>query len=445
MRGLNDLTFRPWNILRGLATVFAAAALLAGCVTGKGEPTLVRDGAFEAFTVYTDDGRDRSEFSANVILLLHGYQSAMPNDDYDAIVDLFGDTHTVVGFNYDYVDIEADKTALDEVFEYYLKGRKVIVLGTSLGGFWADYILMHYPVAGAILVNPALDPAPVLRATLGTHQGDRRQTPFTVTEDDAAAYEAFGWPVDGPHGPRLVLLSQDDELLDPAVAAARFDAAEETTVTQFEQGGHNLALDRPDVADRLRSFVARVAPGKRIDGTTVTLNRFEPFVPATISDDDPALQAGLGVDYYYGKLNKVDVLRGLIRSRKGVTGVPIQALNYVGNEDSVLTSPRADMVGARIQGLLKVREPGVHFLRVTSNDGVEVWIAGQLLYRDPKVHADRASPILGADFPEPGLYPVEILYFEKKGSSTLKLEWRPPGTKELRVIPAEAFYHLQAR
>ncbi|RVU39317.1 hypothetical protein EOI86_08775 [Hwanghaeella grinnelliae] len=403
---------------------------------------MVRDGAFEAFTVYTDDGRDPSEFSSTVILLLHGYQSAMPNDDYDAVVDLFGDTHTVVGFNYDYVDIEADKTALDEVFEHYLKGRTVIVLGTSLGGFWADYVLMHYPVAGAILVNPALDPGPVLRATLGTHQGDRRQAPFTVTEENAAAYDAFGWPAGGPHGPRLVLLSQDDELLDPSEAVARFTGASDTTVIQFEQGGHNLALDRPDVVDSLRSFVARVAPGERVDSKTISLNRFEPFVPSQISEDDPSLRDGLRVDYYYGKLNKVDVLRGLIRTRKAIVGQPIQALNYVGNEDSVLTSPRADMVGARIQGLLEVQEPGVHYLRVTSNDGVELWIAGQLLYRDPKVHADRASPILGADFPEPGLYPVEILYFEKKGSSTLKLEWRQPGANDLSVIPADVFHHV---
>jgi len=437
-------TAAPWSVFRRVAAALAVAALLAGCATGKGEPTLVRDGAFEAFTVYTDDGRDRADFAPDVILLLHGYQSAMPNDDYDAIVNLFGDTHTIVGFNYDYTDIEADKRALDEVFAHYLEGRTVIVLGTSLGGFWADYILTHYPVAGAILVNPALEPGSVLRATVGTHQGDRRQEAFTVTEADADAYDALTWRDDGRHGARLVLLSDDDELIDPTVADGRFADAEGTDVTHFEKGGHNLPLDRPDVVAALKAFVARVAPGTRVEGRNVAINRTDPYVPAQIAEGGADLLTGLGVDYYYAKINNVDVLRGLIRSRKGSSGEPILALNYVGNETSVLTSPAADMVGARIHGFLKVTEPGTHFLRVTANDGVELWVAGRLLYADPKVHPDRSSPILGADFPEPGYYPVEILYFEKKGSATLKLEWRPPGAKELNVIPAGSFFHSPA-
>ncbi len=432
------------SILHRLAVALTFAAFLAGCTTGQGEPTLVRDGAFEAFTVYTDDGRDKADFAPDVILLLHGYQSAMPNDDYDAIVNLFGDTHTIVGFNYDYTDIEADKQALDEVFAHYLEGRRVIVLGTSLGGFWADYILTHYPVAGAILVNPALEPGSVLRATVGTHKGDRRQAAFTVTEADAAAYDAMTWSDDGRHGARLVLLSDDDEVIDPSLADGRFADAEGTDVTHFEKGGHNLPLNRPDVVTALKAFVARVAPGTKVAGRSAAINRTDPFVPAPIGGKAADLQSGLGVDYYYAKINNVDVLRGLIRSRKGATGQPIQAMNYVGNEASVLTSPASDMVGARIQGLLKVTKPGTHFLRVTANDGVELWIAGRLFYSDPKVHPDRSSPILGADFPEVGYYPLEILYFEKKGSSTLKLEWRPPGAKDLNVIPADSFFHLPA-
>lgn len=423
-------------------SILSLAAVLSGCVTERTQPSLVRDGAFEPFTVYTDDGRDKADFSQDVILLLHGYQSAMPNDDYDAIVDLFGQTHTVIGFNYDYTDIETDKRALDELFAHYLKGRRVIVLGTSLGGYWADYVRAHYPVAGSILVNPAVEPGDVLRATLGTHQGDRRQASFTVSEADADAYDAMAWPVGKGKGECLVLISDDDELLDPRDAEGRFGKADNIQIAHFAHGGHNLPLDRPDVVKTLKAFVARVAPGRQVAGRQTAINRTQPFAPATVSSDDPALRPGLGVDYYFGKFSKVDVLRGLIRSRDGQTGEPIKALNYVGNEGDVLTSNRPDMVGARIRGLLKVTEPGTHFLRVTSNDGVELWISGQLLHADPKVHADRASPILGADFPEAGLYPVEILYFEKKGTATLKLEWRPPNAGGLSVIPTDAFFHL---
>ncbi len=439
MRKATDRTASPGKVL---VAALCAALFLAGCGADKKGPELVRDGAFERFTVYTDDGRDRTEFAPAVILLLHGYQSAMPNDDYDAIVDLFGDSHTVVGFNYDYTDVDADKQAFEEVYEHYLKDRKVVVLGTSLGGYWADYILTHYPVAGAVLVNPALDPGSVLRGSLGTHKGDRRQEAFTVTEDHAKAYDDMNWAVDGQHGSRLVLIADDDELLDPSRADERFGRATRTKVLHFSEGGHNIALNRPEVVDALRGFINAVAPGEPHQRRLSAVNQSEPLVPAPVTIQDPALQPGLTVDYYYAKMNRVDALRGLIRSREGETGPPIQALNYVGNEGAVLTSKASDMVGARIHGFLKVETPGLHFFRVTSNDGVELWIAGNKLHSDPKVHADRTSPIIGADFPAPGMYPIEILYFEKKGVSTLKLEWREPGAGKLSVVPADALYYL---
>ena len=43
---------------------------------------------------------------------------------------------------------------------------------------------------------------------------------------------------------------------------------------------------------------------------------------------------------------------------------------------------------------------------------------------------------------EPGWYPLDILYFERKGTSTLQLFWLPPGASGDRVlVPAEAFGH----
>ena len=45
---------------------------------------------------------------------------------------------------------------------------------------------------------------------------------------------------------------------------------------------------------------------------------------------------------------------------------------------------------------------------------------------------------------KPGWYPISLLYFEKRNTSTLELYWQPPGTDEFVFVPAEAFAHLPA-
>ena len=46
---------------------------------------------------------------------------------------------------------------------------------------------------------------------------------------------------------------------------------------------------------------------------------------------------------------------------------------------------------------------------------------------------------------EPGWYPLEVFYFEKRHTSTLELSWRTPSMgaeAEMVIVPAEAFAHI---
>jgi pimeloyl-ACP methyl ester carboxylesterase len=132
------------------------------------------------FTLYSGQGETAAEFKENVILMLHGFASAMPNRTYKVLNRAFGATHTVVGFNYDYVDVAANRAELQELYDRFLEGRNLIVVGTSLGGFWANYFANHVGARGAILINPVVDPQELMRVMQGEHYSERRQMTRTT-------------------------------------------------------------------------------------------------------------------------------------------------------------------------------------------------------------------------------------------------------------------------
>jgi len=232
-----------------------AAFLLIPLLCWSPTVPAVELGGFFEHTLYTQDGEPVDDYKPRVILMLHGFKSAMPNNDYYVLQEAFGDDYTVAGLNYDYVDVEANWRELDDLFNRLLKDRQVIVLGTSLGGFWADQAAALADCDAVILVNPAVAPADVMRQALGEQYSKKRQLTFTVTEAHAEAYAEMT-----PEAPattrRLLLLAADDELLDHRVAAEAYAETEGTETVIFEEGGHNLPLERPDVMETLRRFIA---------------------------------------------------------------------------------------------------------------------------------------------------------------------------------------------
>ena len=420
------------------------AALLAPWAA-VAEQTGVRKGAFEPFTVYQQDGAFPDRMKPEVIVMLHGFKSGMPNHDYDAIQSLLGSEYTLIGFNYDYTDIAANQQALADLFRNYLNTKRVVVLGTSLGGYWAEYILNTFPVHGAILINPAMHPEGVLRNNIGEVFSKRRQTTVTVTEDHAKGYETHRWP-ESASGQRLVVLSLDDELIAPKTAQDRFRGLANSRIAAFSEGGHNILLDRPDVAETITSFVRTVAPSTagradRADGDAASAALPSAGWPAPAAIESGAVLPGLSVQYYFAKFNNLRELRPIAETRKGRSGPPLMDVNWVANKGNVLTAGKPDFVGAKISGFLNIPKAGAYAFRFHTNDGFEIVLDGRQIFSDPTVHKDRLSPEVTAVFRSAGLYPVRMLYFEKKGSSTLRMEWRPPGASEFTVMPAAAFRH----
>ena len=162
-------------------------------------------------------------------------------------------------------------------------------------------------------------------------------------------------------------------------------------------------------------------------------------VAAAAAVDSPPDQPGLNVTYYYNIFNFVDEVREFARTRDGEIGAPLLTLDYNVGSGRVLSSDRADGVGAIIDGFINFPEAGTYTMAVQSNDGVEVKIGGEVAFTDPNVHADRFSDPFALQVEAAGWYPLEVLYFEKRNTSTLELYWHPPGSDSgLNFVPAEA-------
>jgi len=192
-----------------------------------------------------------------------------------------------------------------------------------------------------------------------------------------------------------------------------------------------------------------IRPAARLCGLLLTVLAAaaagaEPLRAPLPAAEGAALEPGLAVDYYYGYYRWIDELEERIGEGDAEPGAPLPALDYQTGTGKVLSSPRSNGVGARIRGYLHLAEPGAYTLVVQSNDGVRLTLAGERLIEDPDVHADRYSRPVTVEVAEPGWYPLEVLYFERKNTSTLRLFWRPPSAPadaDMSLVPATVFAH----
>src|SRR5262245_24840895 len=164
--------------------------------------------------------------------------------------------------------------------------------------------------------------------------------------------------------------------------------------------------------------------------------------PAEPQPTPDKLGPGLNVSYVFGMFRHLNEFK----TKKFEPGTPLQHLDYRMGEGAVLTSKERDGVGALITGFIRFEKSGTYGFDVTSNDGVRVEIGGKLLYEDPSVHSDDTSDRIDVKIDQPGWYPIQVLYYERKGSATLVLRWVPAGAdaKAKPVpVPAAAFARLK--
>lgn len=178
-----------------------------------------------------------------------------------------------------------------------------------------------------------------------------------------------------------------------------------------------------------------------VNHTAASAGEVEPASPQPKASQ---LKPGLAVYYSFNYVRKIKWMLYYTRGNPGKPGPPLPQLNYKTGIGNVLTSSRADGVMATIEGFIKLAKPGAYIFKINANDGVRVILAGKRILDDPDWHAggDAMTAPVTVQITKPGWYKLKVLYFERKGTSTLQLYWQPPGAGSAAMVPADVFAHL---
>ena len=166
-----------------------------------------------------------------------------------------------------------------------------------------------------------------------------------------------------------------------------------------------------------------------------------------LADPQPAAaerKPGLAVRYYKSFLRLIEEFVEWQTVNKGTPGEPLPMFNYKTADGFVMTSDINIGVGADISGFIHLDAPGTYSFVANSNDGFRLTIGDVKVLEDPDVHPDRYSNIASLEVNEAGWYALHMLYFQRKGTATLELYWKPPGQEDADFVfvPAEAFAHI---
>ena len=114
---------------------------------------------------------------------------------------------------------------------------KLMLIGSSLGGFWAQVLAPEYGAA-MVLINPSLRPDETLARHVGRYPNTATGGETVLTAADVAELRDYRVEPCDPRVPTLVLLDEADELLDYRVAAAAFRGCGKTIV--YPGGSHRF-------------------------------------------------------------------------------------------------------------------------------------------------------------------------------------------------------------
>ncbi|MEX0279734.1 MAG: PA14 domain-containing protein [Arenibacterium sp.] len=149
------------------------------------------------------------------------------------------------------------------------------------------------------------------------------------------------------------------------------------------------------------------------------------------SPQPSGVSRGLNVQYAYPieVKNLADAQAAL--SLSGKRGKPLTGLDYRDTQEgqNALTSTQEHYVAARITGYVQFDAPGNYEIEFMTNDGLDAKIGGARVgYTDERTPCD-TTRIVDVEVPQAGWYPLDILWFQRLGSSCLHMRWGKEGQK----------------
>lgn len=175
-----------------------------------------------------------------MIIYLHGFNSAGSSSkaawlkEHLAPITVLAPTYPAqfaeeaVAFLHDYI-----RHALRE----HVADCKLVLVGSSLGGFYAQYLAPHYG-AGLVLINPTVQPEQDLLSQVGAQRNEATGEEYVLDADDLRAFARFRVERCNKSVPTLLLLDEADEVLDYCAALEFYQDCGNTIV--YPGGSHRF-------------------------------------------------------------------------------------------------------------------------------------------------------------------------------------------------------------
>lgn len=135
-----------------------------------------------------------------------------------------------------------------------IRDQNVVLIGSSLGGFYATHLAEHYGIPAA-LVNPAVAPFDRWQDYLGEHQNFYSDDVITVTNTHIAELENLD--VKSLSNPEnfLLLVEQGDETLDYRNAVRKYAQSAQIVHADGNHSYENYTADLPAIFSFLLSRI----------------------------------------------------------------------------------------------------------------------------------------------------------------------------------------------
>ncbi|WP_185234773.1 YqiA/YcfP family alpha/beta fold hydrolase [Teredinibacter franksiae] len=104
-----------------------------------------------------------------------------------------------------------------------LAQEPLYIIGSSLGGFWATWLIEQSLAKKAVIINPAVAPQTFVRPLLGEPlKSYYTDEVFTLGTDDLAAIEQYDYPVVKRYDAYWLMVQMGDETLPYQQAVAKY-------------------------------------------------------------------------------------------------------------------------------------------------------------------------------------------------------------------------------
>lgn len=191
-----------------------------------------------------------------MIIYLHGFASVGNSPKVKMLNEAFGKDNVLAP------DLPFDPAKVGMLVRGYIHtciqqanpGEKIILVGTSLGGFYANYFGQLYDCP-VVLINPSVRPNEALRKRIGINKNFATGEEFMVSIAHMEALDSMRDLAASTYNGALVNLfvAKDDDVVPYEAALEALPYRAFTMIT--ETGGHRFTEHMPSVIGRIKELM----------------------------------------------------------------------------------------------------------------------------------------------------------------------------------------------